>query len=317
MTAKPWQSLISAFNDESASADSLLANAAADYLVVVNQVFVFDKFKSEFVEVPNRFVTGREVLSDSGGFLENWEVVKDRYEIEQNQKILNRAIGIVNKAGSSARLLGCGTLDEGRKFFAVVHTGAISVRCSTGRDDFIDSYIVVMSSHDGSIPICYYNLDARRLTGTIYRVASTPDVDFSIRKRHTPSEADLDKQAVEVLQMRKEWSKYLGTSIRNLFRPSSSNYDNETLEKFWPVNSATTEKRREHAESVHDTIRKLIKSQHNQGCFGNCRWATFNGICEYIDFHRNVAEDEAAQQMFEVDNYSHRLKVDVFKWLST
>ena len=33
---------------------------------------------------------------------------------------------------------------------------------------------------------------------------------------------------------------------------------------------------------------------------------------EYIDFHRDVPPIEAAQHSLELDNFSHRLKVNVF-----
>lgn len=315
MTDKSWLSLVSSTGSlESAeSYESLLSAAQADYSVVTNQVYVYDRFLGSFVQVPNRFVTGRE-FNDR---LENWEVVKERYEVEQNQKILERAHALIRKYNGSAVFSGCGVLDQGRKFFAVVRTGSIAIPMLDQKNDIVDSYVVVMTSHDGSIPICYYNLDSRRSNNTTYRFTGSSTAEFSIRKRHTPSGANLNVEAAEALNMRTNWSDHMGSAIANLFAPISSSTITKTLEKFWPTEYAPTEKKREHAESVHDTIIGLYRSANNVGAFGECRWSLLNAINEYIDFHRNIPNEEAAQHSLEIDNYSHRLKLSIFEWLTT
>lgn len=311
MTAESWRTLVRGVSG--ASIAELLTEANADYSVVTNDVYVYDRFLDSFVKVPNRFVTGREIDER----LENWEVVKDRYEVEQNNRILERATALISKYGESAVLTGCGVLDEGRKFFAVVNTGSLSLPTAGGDADIIDSYVVVLTSHDGSMPICYYNLDSRRLNNTTYRFTESENFEFSIRKRHTPSEVDLNKEASEVKAMRTQWSEHMRESIGKLFVPVSTATVDKTLEQFWPTAFAATEKKREHAENVQEAIKELYRKSYNVGAFGECRWALLNAINEYIDFHRNIPSSEAAQHSLEVDNYSHRLKLSVFKWLST
>lgn len=319
MTAKAWPTLVTGRADPSGAykVDDLLHKASADYLVVTNPIFVYDQFQDAYMQIPNRYATGREVQDGGSTHLDSWEVVTDRYEVEQNGKILSRAIAVVNKYGGAARLLGCGVLDEGRKFFAVVNTGSLSITTSQDGTDIIDSYVVVMSSHDGSIPICYYNLDSRRSTHSVYRFAAPTHCEFSVRKRHTPSAADLDSEAKEVLSMRTDWSKYTVDTISGMCIPISSRDVDDTLEKVWPLAKASTEKKREHLESVHDQIKTLFTSPLNSGAYGATKWALLNAMTEYIDFHRNIPDSEAAQHALEVDNYSHRLKLSVFGAINT
>ena len=113
MTGNSWLSLVTSTGDldSAKSYGSLLNNAQADYSVVTNQVYVYDRFLDSFVQVPNRFVTGREVDER----LENWEVVKERYEVEQT-KILERAHSLIRKYNGSAVFTGCGVLDEDISF---------------------------------------------------------------------------------------------------------------------------------------------------------------------------------------------------------
>tara|TARA_R110000787_G_scaffold246405_1_gene352160 strand:- start:261 stop:1220 length:960 start_codon:yes stop_codon:yes gene_type:complete len=318
MTDKAWTTLVHgrAEDDGTYEVDNILRKGLADYLVVTNPIFVYDRFQMAYVQIPNRFATGREVSDGDTCRLDSWEVVKDRYEVEQSQKILSRAISLVNKYGDAAKLMGCGVLDEGRKFFAVVHTGSLSIKLANGQTDVVDSYVVVMSSHDGSIPICYYNLDSRRSTHSVYRFSASKECEFSIRKRHTPSEADLDGEAKEVLNMRAAWSQHVVGTISSMSVPISEAYITTTLETMWPLQTANTEKKREHIESVHSRVKTLYLAPHNSGAYGPSKWALFNAMTEYIDFHRNIPDREAAQHALEIDNFSHRLKLEVHKCMS-
>ena len=63
-------------------------------------------------------------------------------------------------------------------------------------------------------------------------------------------------------------------------------------------------------------MKELYASSRNSGAYGPTKWALFNAITEYIDFDRNIPEREAAQHALEIDNYSHRLKLEVHKCLS-
>lgn len=319
MTDKAWSTLVTgrAADDGTYEVDDILRKGLADYLVVTNPIFVYDRFQDAYVQIPNRFATGREVACGATCRLDSWEVVKDRYEVEQNRKILSRAISLVNKYGDAAKLMGCGVLDGGRKFFAVVHTGSLSITTANNDTDVVDSYVVVMSSHDGSIPICYFNLDTRRNTHSVYRFSASREYEFSIRKRHTPSEADLDGEAREVLNMRASWSQHVVNNISNMSVPVSETYIETALETVWPLKTANTEKKREHIESVHSRVKTLYSSSHNSGSYGPSKWALFNAMTEYIDFHRNIPDREAAQHALEIDNFSHRLKLEVHKCLSS
>lgn len=306
MTDKTWKSLVTAITGDSSISESL-SNSGGDYSVVSNQVYVYDRFLDTFVAVENRFVTGREVDER----LENWEVVKERYAIEQNDRILYRANLLVAKYGGTASLIGCGVLDEGRKFFAVIQTGHIDVPLMTNGVDRINSYIVIITSHDGSIPICYYNLDSLERNGTTYRVPASKESEFSLRKRHTPSDTDLNQEVLEAMHMRREWSAHLSTTIKRLFTPIGLHLEAEILEEFWPIKFASTDKKREHAEGVHDLIRSLRAKDDAITGYGRYGISLLNAINNYIDFHRKIPDHEAAQHALEVDNYSHRLKLKV------
>jgi hypothetical protein len=309
-----WRSLSTPINK--ASSEDALRISKSDYTVVLNPVYVWDPFQKKFVEVEDRYCTGRHVtdaFADSGMRQENWEVVKDRYVVVPNSDILERASSIADAFNGSAHLDSCGSLDNGRKFFVAIFTGTLEI-IGSGDKDMIDTYVIAMTSHDGSVPVCYYNLDVRRRNNSVYRFFDE-NADFCIRKRHTPNHADRDSEVTEVLTMRQMWSTSFKATLQNLLSPLSESQFENVLHSQWNPNTASSKSKREHAENVIDTINSLYRSDYNFGMFGHSKWAAFNAICEYIDFHRDIPGLEAAQHSLEIDNFSHRLKLSLYKEL--
>lgn len=309
-TGKGWDSLATLI-DSNASVTEILSAANANYTVELTPVLALDPALNTIVTIDKRFVTCRK--NPDGTHYDHWEVVKDRYEIVQNADILARAFNVVERSQGSAFLHSCGVLDDGRKFFVAISTGGLTIGSGSNSDD-IDSYMVVFTSHDGSIPVCYYNLDVRRKTNAVYRISSNV-ADFSLRKRHTPNESDSAVEASEALTLRREWSNSMRASMSSLMAPSSLSVLGGVIEQFWSTTKATTEKQRDHAEMVRETILDIYNADYNVGIFGQTKWSFFNAITEYIDFHRNIDPYEAAQHSLEIDNYSHRLKLSVYKHL--
>tara|TARA_B100000287_G_scaffold427480_1_gene477193 strand:+ start:3604 stop:4554 length:951 start_codon:yes stop_codon:yes gene_type:complete len=307
---KSWASLATKINADD-SLDTVLENAKANYKVTLEPVQVWDTITNSVVPVKNRFVTTRE--NPNGAHCDHWEVVKDRYEVVQNKDILKRARAIVDRSTDPIKLHNCGVLDDGRKFFASIHFGNITLNSQNG-DTVIDNYLIVMSSHDGSIPICYYNLDVRRGINSVYRFSSS-EYDFDLRKRHTPNLKDQKIEASEALILRKQWTLGLVDAIKVLQKPVGTSLYESTLNLVSSIEKANTKKKRDHAESVHEKIEEIYRKNYNCGQYGESRWALFNAVVEYIDFHRDIDPFDAAQHSLEIDNYSHRLKVEVFNLL--
>ena len=308
-----WHKIGKAVN-ETLSKEQILKKADADYEVILSPVQVEDLTTGKFMTVEDRYVTGR--LDPITMELQNWEVVKGRYQVVPNEVIVDKAIAIGNKSSGEAVLESVGTLDGGRKFFACVRTTQLTLSPDKRAEDVIDNYVVIMTSHDGSIPICYYNLDVRRLNSTIYRFSPINDyASFSLRKRHTPNATDRLEEASEVLMMRDVWTRELAEVIKILSVELRDYQVNDYLKKLWSFSKANTKKKREYTEYVHERVKQLYDSKINSGLFGQTKWSLFNAICEFYDYHRNVDELDAIQQSFEIDNLVHRDKLVAYKIL--
>ena len=305
-----WQSLATRINDED-SVELILANAGADYQVFLKQVTLWDELEESLVSLDKRFVTCRP--NPNGLHWDYWEVVKDRYEVVQNEDIVRRAQTIVDRSQGLGTLYNCGVLDEGRKFFVAMYFGSTDLTVGETVDR-IDNFLIVISSHDGSYPVCYYNLDVRRNNNAVYRFSSNL-YDFDLRKRHTPNLTEHGVEAKEAINLRTNWTIALSEAIRSLQQPLSDSLFVKACNAVASLDKANTKSKREHAESVHAKIEELFKNSNNSGTFSKSRWALYNAIVEYIDFHRDIDIDDAVQHSLEIDNFSHRLKVEVFNLL--
>ena len=306
-----WRSLSTAISKDE-TPEETLSKSNADYEVFLTPVLVWDHVQDDIVPVKNRFVTGRD--NPNGNQTDNWEVVKERYEVVQNKDVLKRAATIVERSSGKAKLHSCGVLDEGRKFFVAISFGAMEMQLPNDSVEHIDHYLIVISSHDATMPICYYNLDVRRRNNAVYRISSDVQ-EFDLRKRHTTNLKDSGVEASEALQLRAGWTEAIQDAIRSLQLPVSTSLKEKVLNIVVSKDKANTKKKRDYANSVHDEIDELFLKPHNSGLFGKSRWALYNAIVEYIDFHRNIPPEEAAQHALEIDNYSHRLKLQVFNAL--
>ena len=308
---KSWLSLASPIL-KNQSDEEILANAGADYKVHLKPVTLWDSLNDSLVELKSRFVTCRP--NPNGLHWDYWEVVKERYEVVQNTDLLERAKGVIARTNDTAKLHSCGVLDEGRKFFVAMSFGSIALKVRD-TESGINSFLILMSSHDGSIPICYYNLDVNQSRNTVYRVSSET-YDFDLRKRHTKNLKGHEVEASEAIELRKNWSMAMADAVGALQKPIGPSMKKDAMNVVASVETANTKKKREHAEDVHSKIEELFRKDYNSGLFGETRWAFYNAIIEYVDFYRDIDPLDAAQHTLEIDNYSHRLKVRVFDILA-
>jgi len=304
----PWNKL-SVDVRPATSANEVLALCRADYDVILSPVQVENLVTGKFQTVKDRFVTGR--LSLSTGVMDNWEVVKGRYEIIPNSTIAQKAISISNLPNYGLTIDRAGVLDNGRKFFVTLYEGSTSVN-----DVVYHHYLCVMTSHDGSSPITYYCIDVRQDTKSVIRLPSDELVEWQMKKRHTPSAEDSLEEFTSAAKLRKDWTARFPDKVLEL---QSANYGNsskrleEIFNRIWPEDQADTTRKMKHRTEIVSTVTRLYSSSHNLNKFGPTGLSLYNAICEYYDFNRHIEEVDAAQQSFEIDNYCHRKKIESHK----
>lgn len=304
----PW-SILSTQISSSMPVQDILRATSADYEVVLSPVQVENVITGKFSTVKDRFVTGR--VDRSSGLMDNWEVVKGRYEVVPNSVIVEKSISLCNHINKSERrcvLDRAGILDNGRKFFTSIQLDDIMV-CG----DIFKNHIIVMTSHDGSSPITYYFVNARAVTNTIYRIPTETTPNF-VKKKHTPNTESWNHENSEVLDAFESWQTYFNKSMQTLKSIDFSNTNiNNVLNDIWSEEDADTSRKLKHREEVVSTVMRLYNAEYNSERFGRNGLGMFSAISDYYDNYRNVEKPIARQQSLELDNFVHRKKIEAYK----
>lgn len=143
-----------------------------------------------------------EIISDNSFFTVRTDVNKilgdklgSKYEVMQNAEAFNIVDEILQKG--TARIETAGAIDEGRKVFICLK---IDKDIVVGNDDRIKQYLLISTSHDGSMSITATETPIRVVCNNTLTAALNGAKD-AIKIRHTASATDRLREAMKVLKM--------------------------------------------------------------------------------------------------------------------
>ena len=300
----PWHGLGVALSGHQTKNDILVA-AKADYKVI--SVPVSAHYDGTEFEIEDRYATGRVSFD---GVFEPWEVVKGRYQVVQNEVVVQKALDVVGASDQDAVMDTAGVLNDGRRFFATIDLGQVVID-PAGVNDVIGRFLVVSTSHDGSSPIQYANTDIRGVCSNTVRLGlQTAKSTFTAR--HTTNVQDRLDEAGQVLGIASDWSREFAAEAEQLLRipvPVGSKTVDRVLDAIWPEKDADTDRKRANRDGKIESIKWIFRNDRNAGGYGENAWSLVNAVGEYLDHHRSVPVLAAAQQSMEVANLIHRQKL--------
>jgi len=143
-----------------------------------------------------------EIISSNSFFTVRTDVNKilgdklgSKYEVMQNAEAFNIVDEILQKG--TARIETAGAIDEGRKVFICLK---IDKDIVVGNDDRIKQYLLISTSHDGSMSITATETPIRVVCNNTLTAALNGAKD-AIKIRHTASATDRLREAMRVLNM--------------------------------------------------------------------------------------------------------------------
>lgn len=185
-----WHNLGEVFKTE-LTAGEALQRASLDFTVLKlpNIHILPDTDRTEIVS-ENSFFTVRtdvnKILGDKLG---------SKYEVMQNAEAFNIVDEILQKG--TARIETAGAIDEGRKVFICLK---IDKDIVVGNDDRIKQYLLISTSHDGTMSITATETPIRVVCNNTLTAALNGAKD-AIKIRHTASATDRLREAMKVLKM--------------------------------------------------------------------------------------------------------------------
>lgn len=278
----PWHGLGIAVEGHQTMAE-MLKLAKADYKVELRPVYV-QQDDGLYVEIEDRFATTRQ---DTDGTIQAFEVMKSRYAVVQNETVLAKALQVVGASQGDAVLETVGVLLDGRQFFATIDLGALVID-PQGISDEIARYLLVQTSHDGSMPITYANTDIRAVCANTCRFGIAK-AKSTFKARHTPNvESTLD-EAKTVLRLSSEWAEEfarLAETMLSIPVPQGSPHVATVLDALWPEADADTDRKVENRNLVVADIRNRFGNDRNAGAVGWNGWGLYNAFTEHLDHGR-------------------------------
>jgi len=270
--------------------DAMLEAAHADYNVEVVPVYVAGP-DGTLVEVETRKATAR--TNPHTGDYQPLAVVGNRYVPVQNREVLERALAIVGASNGDAVIDTLGVLDDGRRFFSAIDLGALIIDPS-GAADRIAQYLLVYTSHDGSVPITYSHTDVRAVCQNTGRMGLAT-AQATYKAKHTVGFSVRLEEAQQVLNLSTQWAaEFERMAEQMLAVPMTAGRLDKVIDAAYPAEKAVSDKQQANRDDIVATIKHIYTGPKNMGAVGNNGWAAWNAVVEFLDHHRDGTPEERA-----------------------
>lgn len=258
------------------------------------------------------------IRSNADGSFKGISTVGTRYVVQQNREVLERAVSVARIMGSlrgdeNVRVDACGSIGEGREFFATIRLGTSTIDPKGIADD-LDEYLVVRNGHDGKTPITFANTPIRAVCKNAVLLA----VNQSARKvtaRHTKNADFVVSDGMEVAKQWADSSRRTRMIAERMVKVAIPNNDTvaETARAIFARGAGT--KSRKHLEGTVDTVVNLYSNHRNAGNCGKNGWSLYNAVVEYLDHERDADAKDRAETTMDSTSWVSKKKLDTARYV--
>jgi phage/plasmid-like protein (TIGR03299 family) len=282
-----WHNLGTVFNEEVSTSEMLQLAHLNDWNVRLEEIAIPDGFSSDkahfFVARTNPFdVEQTDVLG----------VVGERYRVLQNEELFEFGDALLDGGG---RWETAGSIKGGRQVFGSLALERDVVLDESGVADKINSYLLVNTSHDGSIAIqasvtpvrvvCANTLNLALGTG----VGRNRSVKQSFKIRHTQTAQGKVQAAREALGIANAYLDQFSIMANDLIQREISQ------DKFWDIVKTAYPAPEKDSKQIAltkwntkvDTIEKIYNSDTTNMIAGTA-WGALNAMTERLDWWRSA-----------------------------
>jgi phage/plasmid-like protein (TIGR03299 family) len=271
----PWHGLGKKL-DKPATAEEAIKESQMDFLV--EKFPLFTKIKNKEIDIPNEFAT---IRTDTNTIL---GTVGKNYTVVQNREVFNFFDPIIDE--EEAIYHTAGVLGKGEKIWLLAKLPDY-IRIE-GTDDIIEKYVLLCTSHNGSMPLLMKFTPVRVVCNNTLTMA-LQGAEQKVTVRHTPNAEFKIREAHKKLGLINKLAKELEDAYNRMTKVKMS--DSETVEflkKVFPDTDKVTTK----TENIRNKCYELIKvgaGMEMKHCKGTL-WGAYQGVVEYAD-HVRTYED--------------------------
>ena len=278
-----WHQLGTVFNEEVSTAEMLELAKLNDWNVRLEEVVIPDGFNSDknynYVARTNPFDGGTDILG----------VVGERYRILQNEELFDFGDALLHGGG---RWETAGSIKGGRQVFGSLALERETVLDPNGVSDKVNTYLLVNTSHDGSIAIqasvtpvrvvCANTLNLALGSG----VGRNRNIKQSFKIRHTQTASGKIQAAREALGLANVYMDEFDKLAQQMIEQTVSNDKfQEIIRLAYPEPEADKKGALSKWNTKLEQIEQIYVGPYNDTIAGTA-WGTLNALTERLDWHR-------------------------------
>jgi phage/plasmid-like protein (TIGR03299 family) len=279
-----WHGLGEVFTEEVSTAEMLKKAKLNNWDVRLEDVEIPNQFSSDksysFVVRDNPFILGnKDVLG----------VVGERYVPLQNEDLFDFADNMLDKGG---RWETAGSIKGGRVVFGALALERETVLDPNGVSDKINTYLLVNTSHDGSVAIQASITPVRVVCANTLNLAlgnrgRGGSVKQSFKIRHTQTAQGKVAVAREALGLANQYMDEFSKMANAMIETEITKAQFDTIvDLAYPAPKDDSKKVSitKHANKI-DLINEIYVGQFNNTISGTA-WGALNALTERLDWHR-------------------------------
>jgi phage/plasmid-like protein (TIGR03299 family) len=287
--------------------DAMLEAAQANYSVNLTKIAVINDDGTLLLDAegnPIIIEDSRATIRDNkDGTYRSLATVGTRYEVRQNEEVMERALAVIGASRGEAILDTCGVLKDGARFFATIDLGSLVID-PMGVADKIGRYLVISTGHDGVWPIRYANTDIRAVCNNTV-ILGLQKAERVFTARHTRNVDASLEDARTALNVSIDWATGFKAEAERMLTipvPLSSKSLDRVIDAAFPPMKNETDRQRRNRQDINGVIRSLYVGKRNAGEYGFNGWSAYNAVGEYLDHHRD--NDKASMAIASMDDTS-------------
>jgi phage/plasmid-like protein (TIGR03299 family) len=279
-----WHGLGTVFQDEVNTSEMLKLAHLDNWNVRLEDVALPDGFDSDknysFVTRTNPFdTTKNDVLG----------VVGERYVPLQNEDLFSFGDNLLDGGG---RWETAGSIKGGRVVFGSIALTDEIVLDPNGIADKIDNYLLINTSHDGSIAIQASITPVRVVCANTLNLALSSfkgkkDVKQTFKIRHTQTAEGKIAVAREALGLAHKYIDEFSTMANEMIQTeiTKSQFD-KIVELAYPAPTKDAKGSQKKYDAKIDLLQGIYVGDYNNTISGTA-WGAFNALTERLDWYRN------------------------------
>lgn len=277
-----WHHLGEVFTDEVTTAEMLQRARLANWNVRLEDVPVPEGFETDknyfFVTRTNPVLPQNDILG----------IVGERYHPLQNESLFDFADAMLDFGG---RWETAGSIKGGRVVFGSLALERETVIDASGVADKVNTYLLVNTSHDGSIAIQASVTPVRVVCANTLNMAigkGRKNVKQSFKIRHTQTAQGKVQAAREALGLVNTYMDEFDKMANELYQAeiTKAQFD-AILSTVYPMPDKDTKGAITKWQTKVDTIEEIYQSDTTNMIAGTA-WGAMNAISERLDWFRNA-----------------------------